>query len=155
MSTLRSTCYGGRAGWVAFFHPQTRHKAGAFPGKKETCCNFALNRIPEEARIWLVRTSVHSARSAAVPAAGSGGVPPRENTRSETLHEPAGADARATDPIIVPPEEVRARFTRVKPLKEISVTQRGWDRSGFREKAAVSFAALCRDAATLTYLHPG
>jgi type II restriction enzyme len=28
--------------------------------------------------------------------------------------------------IIVPPEEVRAQFKRVKPLKDISVTQRGW-----------------------------
>ena len=43
-------------------------------------------------------------------------------TRSETLHEPAGADARATDPIIIPAAEVRERFKRVKPLKEISAT---------------------------------
>ena len=28
--------------------------------------------------------------------------------------------------IIVSPEEVRERFKRVKPLKDISVTQRGW-----------------------------
>ena len=89
-------------------------------------CNFDSSRIPAEARIWLVRTPAHGARSAAVPAAGSGGVPPRENTRSETLHEPAGVDARATDPIIVPPAEVREKFKRVKPLKDISVTQRGW-----------------------------
>ncbi len=89
-------------------------------------CNFALHRIPAEARIWLVRTPAHRARSAAVAAAGSGGVPPRENTRSETLLEPAGADARATDPVIIPPEEVRERFKRVKPLKEISIQQRGW-----------------------------
>ncbi|MGB8367818.1 MAG: hypothetical protein ACLPYZ_03805 [Limisphaerales bacterium] len=27
---------------------------------------------------------------------------------------------------IVPPEEVREKFKRVKPLKDISVTQRGW-----------------------------
>ena len=85
-----------------------------------------MNRIPVEARIWLVRTPAHGARSAAVPAAGSGGVPPRENTRRETLHEPAGADARATDPIIVPPEEVREKFKRVKPLEEIPVEKRGW-----------------------------
>ena len=45
-----------------------------------------------------MRTPAHGACSAAVPAAGSGGVPPREYARSETLHEPAGADARATDP---------------------------------------------------------
>ncbi len=53
-----------RAGWVAFFHPQTRHKAGAFPGKKETCCNFALNRIPVEARIPLVITRSSGRESA-------------------------------------------------------------------------------------------
>jgi hypothetical protein len=28
--------------------------------------------------------------------------------------------------IIIPPEEVRAKFKRVKPLKEISIKQRGW-----------------------------
>jgi hypothetical protein len=33
-------------------------------------------------------------------------------------------DACAT--FIVPPEEVCEKFKRVKPLKEISVTQRGW-----------------------------
>jgi hypothetical protein len=89
-------------------------------------CNIALNRVPAEARIFLVRTTVCEPRNAAVPAAGSGGVPPRERTRSETPRKPAGADARATNPIIVPPEEVREKFRRVKPLKDISVTQRGW-----------------------------
>jgi len=33
-------------------------------------CNFALNRIPQEARIWLVRAPTPEARSAAGPAAG-------------------------------------------------------------------------------------
>jgi type II restriction enzyme len=89
-------------------------------------CNFDLSRIPADARIQVVCAPTYEARSAAVPAAGSGGVPPRESTRSETLHEPAGADARATDSIIIPPETVRAQFHRVKPLKDISVTQRGW-----------------------------
>ena len=28
--------------------------------------------------------------------------------------------------VIVPPEEVRAQFKRVKPLKEIGVKERGW-----------------------------
>jgi hypothetical protein len=81
-------------------------------------CNIALNRVPAEARIFVVRTTVCEPRNAAVPAAGSSGVPPRERTRSGTLPEPAGADARATNPIIVPPEEVRAQFKRVKPLKD-------------------------------------
>jgi len=81
-------------------------------------CNIALNRVPAEARIFLVRTTVCEPRNAAVPAAGSSGVPPRERTRSGTPREPAGADACATNPIIVPPEEVRAQFKRVKPLKD-------------------------------------
>jgi type II restriction enzyme len=65
-------------------------------------------------------------RNAAVPAAGSSGVPPRERTRSETPRKPAGADACATNTVITSPEEVREKFRRVKPLKDISVTQRGW-----------------------------
>jgi type II restriction enzyme len=48
-------------------------------------CNFALNRVPADARIPVV-----------------------------------------TESRISPPTEVRERFKRVKPLKEISVTQRGW-----------------------------
>jgi type II restriction enzyme len=62
----------------------------------------------------------------AVPAAGSSGVPPRERTRGETPRKPAGADACATNTVITSPEEVREKFRRVKPLKDISVTQRGW-----------------------------
>ena len=89
-------------------------------------CNIALNRVPAEARIFLVRTTVCEPRNAAVPAAGSGGVPPRERTRSETPRKPAGADACATNTVITSPEEVRAKYKRVKPLKDISVTQRGW-----------------------------
>ena len=100
-----------RAGWVAFFHPQTRHKAGTFPGKKETCCNFALNRIPADARIAIVITR-SSGRESAQTSSGEH----RENQSRLT--------SAAT--IIVSQEEVRERFKRVKPLKEISVEQRGW-----------------------------
>ena len=89
-------------------------------------CNIALNRVPAEARIFLVRTTVCEPRNAAVPAAGSGGVPLREGTRSGTLPKPAGADACATNTVITSPEEVRAKYKRVKPLKDISVTQRSW-----------------------------
>jgi type II restriction enzyme len=64
-STLRSTCYGGRAGWVG--------------------CNFALTRVPADARIPVVTESRISLAA-----------------------------------------EVREKFKRVKPLKEISATQRGW-----------------------------
>ena len=48
-------------------------------------CNFALNRIPVEARIAVV-----------------------------------------TEKEIIPETEVREKFKRVKPLKDISVKQRGW-----------------------------
>jgi len=48
-------------------------------------CNFALNRIPAEARISIV-----------------------------------------TESRISPAAEVREKFKRVKPLKEISIRQRGW-----------------------------
>jgi type II restriction enzyme len=48
-------------------------------------CNFALNRIPVEARISIV-----------------------------------------TEKKIISETEVREKFKRIKPLKEISVTQRGW-----------------------------
>ena len=119
-------------------------------------CNIALNRVPADARIWLVRTPVRGSCSAAVPAAGSGGVPPRERTRSETPRKPADADACATNTVITSPEEVRAQFKRVKPLKDISVTQRGWtldvlnivrrlcDRSSGRESAHSIPSSLSR-----------
>ncbi len=48
----------------------------------------------------------------------------RDATRGETPPQTAGVDACAT--VIIPPEEVREKFKRVKPLKEISVQQRGW-----------------------------
>ncbi len=38
--------------------------------------------------------------------------------------EPAGWKACPT--IIIPPEEVREQFKRVKPLKEIGIKERGW-----------------------------
>jgi len=74
-------------------------------------CNFALNRIPMDARIPLVTTI-----------AGQG--------RARSPSEPRGTDSWASRPyqqtVIVPPEEVRAQFKRVKPLKDISVKERGW-----------------------------
>jgi hypothetical protein len=73
-------------------------------------CNFALNRIPVEARIAIVFT-----RSS--PAG-----------RDESAHLFPGSQSRLTSAVtvIVPPEEVREKFKRVKPLSEISVKQRGW-----------------------------
>ncbi len=59
-------------------------------------CNFALNRIPTDARIPIV-----------------------------------------TESRISPAVEVREKFKRVKPLKEISVTQRGWTLDVLNVVAAV------------------
>lgn len=59
-------------------------------------CNFALDRIPVDARIPLVTT-----------------IRPRHDGDTECV-------------MVSPPEVVRAKFRQVKPLKEISVKQRGW-----------------------------
>jgi hypothetical protein len=53
------------------------------------------------------------------------------STRSsgrESAHLFPGSQSRLTSAatVIVPPEEVREKFKRVKPLKEIPFTQRGW-----------------------------
>jgi hypothetical protein len=70
-------------------------------------CNFALNRIPVEARIAIVFT---------------------RSSGRESAHLFPGSQSRLTSAatVIVPPEEVREKFKRVKPLSEISVKQRGW-----------------------------
>jgi len=79
-------------------------------------CNFALNWVPAEARIPVVTTVKH-------PQSGTGILPVSvsETDTSLTHHR---LEACAT--LIIPPEEVREKFRRVKPLKDISVTQRGW-----------------------------
>ena len=59
-------------------------------------CNFALNRIPADARIPIVTTIKSSV-----------------DDGTECL-------------MISKPEQVRERFRRIKPLRELSVTQRGW-----------------------------
>jgi len=72
-------------------------------------CNIALNRVPAEARIDLVRTIASQGRTCS----------PSEPRRDRDI-------APYQQTIIVPPSEVREKFKRVKPLKDISVTQRGW-----------------------------
>jgi type II restriction enzyme len=78
-------------------------------------CNFNLSRIPVEARIEIIITRGSSRRRG-----------------NETPSEKSGRDqslltsSPTNQTIIVPPEEVREKFKRIKPLKEISVTQRGW-----------------------------
>ena len=75
-------------------------------------CNFDLSRIPVEARIEIVRTNVPLRRS---------GVAPDSDLKYEY-----GDRRDACPTLIVPPAEVRAQFKKVKPLKEISIKQRGW-----------------------------
>jgi hypothetical protein len=84
-------------------------------------CNFALNWVPAEARIPVVTTVKH-------PQSGTGILPVSvsETDTSLTHHR---LEACAT--LIVPPEEVRAQFRRVKPLKDISVAQRSWTVAAF------------------------
>ena len=69
-------------------------------------CNIDLHRIAPEARIQIVKTVIQ------------GGT---DILSVNSKHRP---EACAT--VITPPEEVREKFRRVKPLKDISVKQRGW-----------------------------
>ena len=71
-------------------------------------CNFALNRIPAEARIEIIVTS-SSGRS----------------SEREFAHSKSQSRLTSAATIIVPPAEVREKFRRIKPLKDISVKQRG------------------------------
>ncbi len=74
----------------------------------------ALNRIPPEARIAVVTT---------VAKCGTGILPVSVSITdaAQGEHRP---EACAT--LITPPEEVRERFRRVKPLGEIKAKERGW-----------------------------
>jgi len=73
-------------------------------------CNFDLSRIPVEARIEIVTT--------------------RRRRGDESLTKKQNQSLLTSSPtsqtIIVPPSEVREKFKRVKPLKELSVKERGW-----------------------------
>src|ERR1035438_4872652 len=107
-------------------------------------CNFALNRVPVEARIEIVIT-----RSSGRESAHSS---PGENQESQSRLTSAAT-------IIVPPEEVREKFKRVKPLKDIPITQRGWTLdvlNAIRRLAKTSFTTADAYAFTreLEKLHP-
>jgi type II restriction enzyme len=71
-------------------------------------CNIALNRIPAEARIQLVTTIPSPS-----PPRSGGEVALRKNS-SEFVQ------------FVSSPEEVRAQFRKVKPLKDLSIKNRGW-----------------------------
>jgi type II restriction enzyme len=70
-------------------------------------CNFDLSRVPAEARIEIIST---------------------RSSGRESAHLSPGSQSRLTSAAttIVPPSEVRAQFRKVKPLKELSVKERGW-----------------------------
>jgi hypothetical protein len=91
-----------------------------------------LNRVPAEARIAIVLPR-SSGRESAPSSSGA-------NRESQSRLTSAAT-------IIIPPEEVREKFLRVKPLKEISVTQRGWtlDVLNILRRLVSVFATLRRD----------
>jgi type II restriction enzyme len=73
-------------------------------------CNFALDRIPVDARIEIISTRKNSGRANMLT-----------SKSNQSLLTSAATEIRIT-----PPEEVREKFRRIKPLKELSITQRGW-----------------------------
>ena len=95
-----------------------------------------MNRIPADARIAIVTTIASPRRRSGVApdsdlsisalSAGFPGPRKQHRTKSEEFQDGDRRDACPTETIIVPPEEVREKFKRIKPLKDISVTQRGW-----------------------------
>ena len=89
-------------------------------------CNFDLTRIPAEARIAVVTTLTQ--RSA--PVTGRSNVMARRAGDNPELPKgssiAASEDGRSPVTFIVPAAEVRAQFQRVKPLKDISIKERGW-----------------------------
>jgi len=76
-------------------------------------CNLDLHRIAPEARIAIVITRSSSRRR------GDESLTKKQNQRFLT-------SSPTNQTVIVPPEEVRARYTRLKPIREIKTTQRGW-----------------------------
>ena len=92
-------------------------------------CNFALNRIPVEARIAIVLTRSSGHKSAPI---SSG-----ESRESQSRLIPQSGTAT----IIVPPEEVRAQFHRVKSRKRLLAIYRssGLDTGRAEHRAAHRF----------------
>ncbi|HEX4350615.1 MAG TPA: hypothetical protein VH251_09510, partial [Verrucomicrobiae bacterium] len=140
-------------------------------------CNFDLTRIPAEARIVLVQT----VPSPSPPRSGGEGrgevVPiPQDAAHPPGIHKPRASVLECGGPpplfpvgrggrkdvrtLIVPPEEVRKKFQRLKPLKELSIQDRGWTldvlnivhRLGKKEFSNADVYAFERELETL---HPG
>jgi type II restriction enzyme len=76
-------------------------------------CNIDLHRIAPEARIAIVIIRSSSRRR------GDESLTKKQNQRFLT-------SSPTNQTVIVPPEEVRARYTRLKPIREIKTAQRGW-----------------------------
>ena len=89
-------------------------------------CNFALNRIPAEARIAVVTTVLSPSPPSPTGERARGEVARIKSPRPDPLPAQSRGEGNVFRTIIIPPEEVRERFKRVKPLKEISVKERGW-----------------------------
>jgi type II restriction enzyme len=97
-------------------------------------CNFNLSRIPADARIVLVCTAPHPDP---LPPGEGTAIAPLPKIRQASHRRPA--DGNSPSPwgegrdeggrfhtFITPPNEIRAQFKKVKPLKELSVKERGW-----------------------------
>ena len=85
-------------------------------------CNFDLSRVPADARIDLVRTIASSSPPSPTGERIRGEVGQLKSPHSGSLP----AQSRGERVVIVSPSEVRAQFHKVKPLKELSVKERGW-----------------------------
>lgn len=101
-------------------------------------CNFALDRIPADARIPIVteagrrRSEVGgNAEPSPHPSRPMGAAREQQSDGGSFLNfqrliqAPAGKPS-AAGVWISSPEEVRAKFHRLKPLKDLAVSQRGW-----------------------------
>jgi type II restriction enzyme len=75
-------------------------------------CNFALDRIPADARIQIISTPRNALSS--------------NKVSSEISQRLVTSTPTKIGVMITPPEEVREKFRRIKPFKELSIAQRGW-----------------------------
>ena len=90
-----------------------------------------LNRVPAEARIAVVTTILS-------PLQSSAGVPPAPAANpSKGRRDACATLSRGESVVVAAPAAVRAQFRRVKPLKDISVKQRG------ESKTPKAFGAGC------------
>ncbi len=114
-STLRSTLLRrtGRAGWVGCNTPINSDESRAGNIGE----GHPLNQVPAEARIAVVTTILSPPQSSA----GVSPAPPSNS--SEGRRDACATLSRGESVVVTPAAEVRERFRRVKPLKDIPVTQ--------------------------------